>query len=96
MHAWELQKCLFIALLKIDILLHRDVESFRVANYSSMLSLLMHMCVCGGGGGSASAVLPFHPEVKAAVSAQLPGSFFGDLHSASGPAADRILHCFDY
>lgn len=92
MHAWELQKCLFIALLKIDILLHRDVESFRVANYSSMLPLLMHMW----GGGSASAVLPFHPEVKAAVSAQLPGSFFGDLHSASGPAADRILHCFDY
>lgn len=29
MHAWELQKGLFISLLKIDLLLHGDVKSFR-------------------------------------------------------------------
>lgn len=91
MHAWELQKGLFISLLKIDILLHRDVKSFRVVNYSAATAV-----VNARWGGSVSALLSFHPEVKAAVSAQLPGSFFGDLFSPSGPAADRILQCFDY
>lgn len=71
MHAWELQKGLFISLLKIDILVHRDVKSFRVVNYSAAAVVNARV------GGSVSAVLLFHPEVKAAVSAQLPGSFFG-------------------
>lgn len=90
MHAWEPQKGLFISLLKIDILFHRDVKSFRVVNYSAAAVVNAHV------GGSVSAVLLFYPEVKAAVSAQLPAHSLGDLCSPSEPAADRILQCFDY
>lgn len=38
--------------------------------------MLMLGGVCGG---AVNAVLPFHTEVKAAVSGQLPGSFFGGV-----------------
>lgn len=88
MHAWELQKGLFISVLKIDLLLRRDVESFRVVSCSAAAAAAVvgaHV----GGGGSADNVLPFHPGVKAAVSTQLPASFCGDLRSP-------ILPCFDY
>lgn len=51
-------------------------------------------------GVAVNAVLPFHTEVKAAVSGQLPGSVFGGwgggLGSPTGPPTDRVLQRFDY
>lgn len=44
MQALALQKDLFISLLKIDILLHRDMKSFWGANYS--WAAVGNVCVC--------------------------------------------------
>lgn len=60
MQALALQKDLFISLLKIDILLHRDMKSFWGANYSwaavgnVCVCLCVHVCV----------ILLFLPKVK--------------------------------
>lgn len=49
MHAWELQKGLFISVLKIDLLLRRDVESFRVASCSAAAAAAVVGAHVGGG-----------------------------------------------
>lgn len=97
MQAWELQRSIYSPPINRPSSPQRcEILQWRLTlPPPPLLIMLMLGGVCGGA--AANAALSFHTEVKAAVSGQLPGSFFrGGLRSPSRPPADRVLQGSDY